>query len=106
MRANVAVPNPHKLWPPGGVYAVRVGWRGWLHDGMMNVGRAPTMESGHEDEHEVHIFVFVQHIYGEELSVWCEAYLRPDQKFPLVTALIDQLSEDRRMARELLATSA
>lgn len=103
--ANVAVKDPNKLWPPTGVYAVRVGWRGWIHDGMMNVGRAPTMKRGHEDEIEVHIFDFDHHIYGEELSVWCEAYLRPEQKFPTVTALIDQLNEDRRMARELLASS-
>ena len=103
--ANVAVADPNKLWPPTGVYAVRVGWRGWIHDGMMNVGRAPTMKRGHEDEIEVHIFDFDHHIYGEELSVWCEAYLRPEQKFPTVTALIEQLNEDRRMARELLASS-
>jgi riboflavin kinase/FMN adenylyltransferase len=103
--ANVAVQDPHKLWPPTGVYAVRVGWRGWIHDGMMNVGRAPTMKRGHEDEIEVHLFDFDHHIYGEELSVWCEAFLRPEQKFPTVTALIDQLGEDRRMARELLASS-
>ena len=104
--ANVAVPDPHKLWPPTGVYAVRVGWRGWIHEGMMNIGRAPTMKRGHTDEIEVHIFDFDHHIYGEEISVWCEAYLRPEQKFPTVTALIDQLGEDRRMARELLGSSA
>ncbi len=104
--ANVAVADPHKLWPPTGVYAVRVGWRGWIHEGMMNIGRAPTMKRGHTDEIEVHIFDFDHHIYGEEVSVWCEAYLRPEQKFPTVTALIEQLGEDRRMARELLGSSA
>lgn len=103
--ANVAVEDPHKLWPPTGVYAVRVGWRGWIHEGMMNIGRAPTMKRGHADEIEVHIFDFDHHIYGEEVSVWCEAYLRPEQKFPTVTALIDQLGEDRRMARELLGSN-
>lgn len=103
--ANLAVEEPAKLWPPGGVYAVRIGWRGWIYDGMMNVGRAPTMKRGHADEMEVHIFDFDHHIYGEEISVWCEAYLRPEQKFPTVTALIDQLGEDRRIARELLASS-
>lgn len=103
--ANLAIEEPAKLWPTGGVYAVRVGWRGWIHEGMMNVGRAPTMKRGHADEIEVHIFDFDHHIYGEEISVWCEAYLRPEQKFPTVTALIHQLSEDRRMARELLASA-
>jgi len=104
--ANIAVADPAKLWPPTGVYAVRVGWRGWIHDGMMNIGRAPTLKRGHADEIEVHIFDFDHHIYGEEVSVWCEAYLRPEQKFSTVTALINQLSEDRRVARELLASTA
>lgn len=104
--ANVAVEDPFKLWPPSGVYAVRVGWRGWIHDGMMNVGRAPTMKRGHADEIEVHIFDFDHHIYGEEISVWCEAYLRPEQKFPTVTALINQLNEDRRQARLLLGAAS
>jgi len=101
--ANVAVDDPHKLWPPTGVYAVRVGWRGWIHEGMMNVGRAPTMKRGHKDEIEVHIFDFDHPIYGDEISVWCEAYLRQEKKFPTVTALIEQLNSDRRTARELLA---
>jgi riboflavin kinase/FMN adenylyltransferase len=101
--ANVAVADPAKLWPPTGVYAVRAGWRGWIHDGMMNVGRAPTMKRGHADEIEVHLFDFNHHIYGEELSIWCEAYMRQEQRFPTVTALIDQLNEDRRVAREVLA---
>lgn len=100
--ANVEVADPAKLWPPTGVYAVRVGWRGWIHDGMMNVGRAPTMKRGHADEIEVHIFDFDHHIYGEELSVWCEAFLRAEQKFPTVTALIEQLNRDRLAAREIL----
>jgi len=102
--ANVAVDDPAKLWPPTGVYAVRVGWRGWIHEGMMNIGRSPTMKRGHADEIEVHIFDFDHHIYGEEVSIWCEAFLRPERKFPTVTALIDQLNDDRRAARELLAS--
>jgi len=103
--ANLAIDEPAKLWPPIGVYAVRVGWRGWIHDGMMNVGRAPTMKRGHSDQIEVHVFDFDHHIYGEELSVWCEAYLRPEQKFPTVSALIEQLASDRQRAREVLAAS-
>ncbi|HEX5133620.1 MAG TPA: riboflavin biosynthesis protein RibF [Candidatus Krumholzibacteria bacterium] len=101
--ANVRVADPHKLWPPAGVYAVRVGWRGWLHDGMMNVGRSPTIKRGDQDEIEVHIFDFDNHIYGDEISVHCEAFLRPEQKFPTVTALIEQLMADRQAARERLA---
>ena len=69
----------------------------------MNVGRAPTMKRGHADEIEVHIFDFDQYIYGEDISVWCEALLRTEQRFPTVTALIDQLNLDRQAARVVLS---
>ena len=101
--ANLAVTDPHKLWPPVGVYAVRVHWRGWVHEGMMNIGRSPTVKRTDREEIEVHIFDFENHLYGEELSVYCEAFLRAEQKFPTVTALIDQLAADRKAARERLA---
>jgi riboflavin kinase/FMN adenylyltransferase len=100
--ANIAVAEPRKQWPAGGVYAVRTVWRGHIYDGMMNIGRSPTMKRVDHDEMEVHIFDFDHHVYGEEVSVYCEAYLRPEQRFPTVTALIEQLNADRRAARERL----
>ena len=103
--ANLAVADPQKLWPPDGVYAVRVGWKGYIHEGMMNIGRSPTMKRIERSEVEVHIFDFGHHIYGDELSVYCEAYLRPEQRFATVAGLIEQLSVDRREARERLARS-
>jgi riboflavin kinase/FMN adenylyltransferase len=100
--ANIAVDDAHKLWPPGGVYAVRVTWREWHYTGMMNVGRAPTIKRGERDQIEVHIFDFDHHIYGDALSVYCEAYLRPERRFPTVSALVEQLVADRRAARDRL----
>src|SRR5207245_8745708 len=35
---NLAPPDPRKLLPPDGVYAVRVNWRGASYGGMMNQG--------------------------------------------------------------------
>ncbi len=101
--ANIAVTDPQKQWPAAGVYAVRAVWRGRIYEGMMNIGRSPTMKRVDHDEMEVHIFDFDHSIYGEEISVYCESYLRPEKRFPTVTALIEQLNEDRRVARERLA---
>lgn len=100
--ANIAIAEPQKQWPSSGVYAVRAVWRGRIYEGMMNIGRSPTMKRVNQDEMEVHIFDFDHHIYGEEISVYCEAYLRPEKKFPTVTALIEQLNADRRDARQRL----
>lgn len=103
--ANLAVADPLKLWPPRGVYAVRVGWREWSLDGMMNVGRAPTVKDA-GDEIEVHIFDFHNHLYGERLSVHCEAFLREEKRFGTLDALVDQLARDRRAAQEILAAAS
>jgi riboflavin kinase/FMN adenylyltransferase len=99
--ANLEPDSPLKLWPPRGVYAVRVVWHGQLFGGMMNVGSAPTVKGG-APEIEVHIFDFGNTLYGERLSVHCEAWIREERRFPTVDALIGQLSADRERARELL----
>jgi len=99
--ANIAVPDPLKLWPPEGVYAVRLNWHGQLYPGMMNVGRAPTIKGG-KPEIEVHLFNFGNTLYGETVSVHCEAWLREEQRFSTLDALIAQLSADRSRALEVL----
>jgi len=95
--ANLKVPDPFKLWPPRGVYAVRAEARGRLYDGMMNIGRAPTIKSLPEEarEAEVHLFDFDGDIYGENLMVHCCHYLRSERKFASAEELSRQLETDR-----------
>jgi len=101
--ANLEVAHPLKLWPPGGVYAVRVARGDRRMEGMMNVGTAPTVKGG-EPEIEVHIFDFDEDLYGERLFVYCDAYLREERQFPSVDALVAQLEVDRQRARDALAS--
>lgn len=102
--ANLALPNPHKLWPPRGVYAVEVGYRGQVLQGMMNVGSAPTIKTLAEgaQEVEVHLFDFDQDLYGQSLDVYCHTYLRPERRFSSPDALVDQLRADRERAEACL----
>jgi len=100
--ANLSIESPHKLWPSTGVYAVRAQIDGNLHRGMMNVGKAPTIK-GEKDEIEVHIFDFDRAIYGHRVAVYCESYLRDEEKFDSVDGLIAQLHRDRESALAVLA---
>jgi riboflavin kinase/FMN adenylyltransferase len=102
--ANVAVSHPLKLWPPRGVYAVRVGRRGALLDGMMNVGSAPTVK-GERPRIEVHLFDFDEDLYGEELFVYCESYIRDERRFASIDGLVARLGEDRDAARAILGAA-
>ena len=100
--ANISVGDPLKLWPSEGVYAVRVAWEGALHPGMMNIGRAPTIKDC-EPGIEVHLFDFANTLYGETVSIYCEAWLREERRFPTIDSLIDQLAADRRAALDVLS---
>ena len=98
--ANLSITDPYKLWPPRGVYAVRVGFRDHVFDGMMNVGRAPTMKSLPEEtrEAEIHIFDFKGDLYDEHLLVYCHSFLREERTFETPSALAEQLEIDQKEA--------
>jgi riboflavin kinase/FMN adenylyltransferase len=106
--ANLMVTDPFKLWPPRGVYAVRIDARGRFHEGMMNIGRAPTMKSLPEDarEAEVHLFDFGGDIYDEHLNVYCCARLRGERLFATPSDLAEQLAKDAEDARKRLRDCA
>lgn len=99
--ANLASPDPRKLLPPDGVYAVRVAWRGRRFGGMMNQGSRPTF--GLEERVlEVHLFDFTGDLYGETVTVEWARRLRDVQAFPDRDALVAQLERDRVAARASL----
>ncbi len=93
-----------QLEPARGVYAVRVRLRdGTLHTGVANIGRRPTLGGDPESRLEAHIFDFDEDLYGTELSVSLEYFLRPEQRFPGLDALRAQIAADAVQARALLA---
>ena len=99
--ANLATPDPRKLLPPDGVYAVRVTWRGNTFGGMMNQGSRPTF--GLEARVlEVHLFDFSGDLYGQPVNVEWVQRLRDVQTFSGRDALVAQLERDRVAARACL----
>ena len=99
--ANLAAPDPRKLLPPDGVYAVRVAWGGRRYEGMMNQGSRPTF--GLEARVlEVHLFEFSGDLYGETVMVEWVKRLRDVQAFPSRDALVAQLERDRTAAQASL----
>lgn len=96
--ANIALKR-HRL-PLGGVYAVRVGWRGSKsHWGLANVGVRPTFDGKHPFL-EVHLLDYQGDLYGKKLDVTFLYKLRDEIKFPSVAALIAQLEKDVQSVRE------
>ena len=110
---NLAPPDPRKLLPPDGVYAVRVrilesgvgilnpDSRFREYGGMMNQGPRPTFGEAARAL-EVHLFDFSGELYGETVDVQWVRRLRDVQAFPSREALVAQLDRDRQAARATL----
>jgi len=85
-----------------GIYAVRAGIGGRRYDGVASFGRRPMFDSG-VVLLEVFLFDFSGDIYGKTIEVAFVAWLREEAAFASVDALVAQMHEDARCAREALA---
>lgn len=86
-----------------GVYAVQLRRAdGSIHNGVASYGRRPTFDNGAR-MFEVHVFDFDGDLYGEDVQVILHGYLRGEEKFDNLDALIAQMDEDSREAHCLLA---
>lgn len=100
--ANLSVSDPDKLVPPSAVYAVRVELEGNRHDGMMNIGSAPTLQEGGKRRIEVHLFRFEGELYGRRIRVHCIRSLRKEKRFAGTDELRAQLMQDRERIMRIL----
>lgn len=100
--ANIQLPDPDKLVPANGVYAVTALLQPGEQDtqptgplrGMMNIGVRPTVNGTHRTI-EVNLFDFDREIYGQTLRVYLHRRLRGEQKFDGLDALKAQLAADK-----------
>ncbi|TDM11924.1 riboflavin biosynthesis protein RibF [Macrococcus lamae] len=104
--ANVA-PDESYVLPKLGVYAVTLRRTGsdQVLKGVCNIGYKPTFHDPAVSavSIEVHIFDFAESIYGERVEVFWHEFIRPEQKFNGIDALIAQISQDKLTAEQLLA---
>ncbi len=101
--ANVEVPNSICL-PADGVYAGRyLRSDGERHPCAINLGRRPTFYE-HADHSllEAHLLDFDGDLYGERAEVEFAKFLRPEEKFESVDALIGQMHADVERVRLLI----
>ncbi|GEN33638.1 MULTISPECIES: bifunctional riboflavin kinase/FAD synthetase [Aneurinibacillus] len=101
--ANLRLYAPY-IVPKNGVYGVRAGLEGRSYYGVMNVGIKPTFENEHKEKSlEVHLFDFAGDIYDKTLEVEFLFFIREEQKFAGVDALIAQINADVVTAKEQFA---
>jgi len=97
--ANVALDASNRL--RHGVYAVTLEARETLHWGVASFGKRPTFDDG-PPLLEVFIFDFDGDLYGEAVEVAFYDFLRGEEKFASVEALVAQMHADEAAARVAL----
>lgn len=102
--ANMALDGLHL--PRFGVYAVTVdvltGAHAGTYRGAASIGTRPVFD-GEQPNCETYLFDFEGDLYDAHLSVGLVAFLRPEQKFDGIDALITQMGADCDRARDILA---
>ena len=99
--ANLRV-DANKILPANGIYAVRVGLPGdpcASRPAVASVGVRPTFGDHNARLVEVHLLDLSMDLYGVRIETTFVEWLRSEERFDSVEALIRQMSEDVTQAR-------
>jgi riboflavin kinase / FMN adenylyltransferase len=106
---DLGFPTANIVLDPGcglrhGIYAVRAGHGSALIGGVASFGKRPTFDNG-APLLEIYLFDFGANLYDLTLDVAFVDFLREEQKFDSVEALVQQMHADCRAARTALAAA-
>ncbi len=92
--------------PTNGVYATRIYIGDQILDSVTNVGVRPTFKTGDvAPTIETHILNFDQDIYDQAACLEFIDFIRPEQKFDGIAAIIAQIERDIVAAKTILANA-
>ncbi len=95
--ANIHVVDNYKLLPRDGAYAVYAEVRKIRYKAILNIGDRPTVD-GKKKTIEAHLIDFDGDVYGQELFIHFQEFLREEERFENLDALKNQLVIDRERA--------
>ncbi|MEZ4909987.1 MAG: bifunctional riboflavin kinase/FAD synthetase [Saprospiraceae bacterium] len=100
--ANLQISEKDKLIPREGVYTVNAVVDGLTLEGMMYIGKRPTIAQQEFINIEVNLFDFNDNIYNKNIRIEILGFQRGDIKFENLEELKVQLAEDERNALSAL----
>jgi riboflavin kinase / FMN adenylyltransferase len=89
--------------PPRGVYAVRMKTYSDILYGVANIGVSPTVKHEEEPLLEVHLLDYEDETIPDVVEVTLEGFIRAEQTFESINALVAQISCDVIEARNIFA---
>lgn len=95
--ANIQIADNYKLLPRDGAYAVHADVNSIRYKAILNIGDRPTVD-GDQKTIEAHLIDFEGDLYGQELRIYFQEFLREEKKFESLYALKNQLAIDRERA--------
>ena len=99
---TIGVPTANLVLPQGlacpqfGVYACKVRMEGKVYRAVTNVGTRPTV-GGHHVRVESWILNFEGDLYGKQITLEFERFLRPEKKFGSLEELRAQIQKDAQV---------
>lgn len=100
--ANIRTWERYKVIPQLGVYAVLVHIQNTVYEGMLYIGRRPTLNHDSEISVEVNIFDFDADLYNQSLTVEFIDFIRGDMKFDNLKLLKQQIHRDKEAVMRIL----
>ena len=95
--ANVILEEPFFL-PRNGVYVVAFGWKGVRYYALASLGYHPTVANLKLPSLEVHVLDFSDNLYEQHVRVEFLEFIRDEQKFSSLDALVHQMHADKAYA--------
>jgi riboflavin kinase/FMN adenylyltransferase len=86
-----------------GIYAVRLTMDGVPYGGVASFGRRPTVTDAGAPLLETFVFDFEGDLYGKTVEVTFVGWIRGEEKFPSLDALVAEMNRDKEKARAMLA---
>jgi riboflavin kinase/FMN adenylyltransferase len=100
--ANIQIPRD-KILPAFGIYACRAWLNGQPHLAATSLGVRPTFYGDPPAPTiEAHLLDFHQNLYGQIVKLEFMEYLRSEEKFNSVDALVKQIQKDISQTRKIL----
>ena len=102
--ANLSIPEG-VVQLPYGVYACKATVDGGTYIAVTNIGNRPTV-GGHRVTVEPWLLDFDGDLYGKHLTLSFYRFLRPEKKFPSLTALKEEIGKNAAETRKFFENNA
>ena len=97
--------GPDLMFPGDGIYATWAHLESGSYMAATSIGVRPTFDDGENRTIEAYLLDFSEDIYGQALRLEFVRHLRGEEKFDTLQALLDQMDEDVRQARDILTSA-